>query len=169
MGFTDLIIKLSNTKFARKFQYEPYIIKSVEYISPKKEDCILTIYKDADYLKSLMRQYVKDEHYISFEVSEKMESKEMFDKVVLFFSINDLEKSHVDFILSHIKKSGELFSIFYLNSSKFFEWTFKLTDRDTFKSIGHTNSMLEEGGFVLEDRLKLPKLYIEIRNYGLGG
>ncbi len=169
MGFTDLIIKLSNTKFARKFQYEPYIIKSVEYINPKKEDRVLTIYKDADYLKSLMRQYVKDENYISFEVSEKVESKEMFDKVVLFFSINDLGKSHIDFILSHMKKNGELFSIFYLNSSKFFEWTLKLTDRDTFKSIGHTNSVLKEEGLILKDRLELPKLYIAINNYGLGG
>jgi len=168
MGFTDLIIKLSNTKFARRFQYEPYIIKSIEYINPKKEDRILTIYKDADYLKSLMRQYIKDENYISFEVNDKMNSKEIFDKVVLFFSINDLEKSHIDFILSHMKKNGELFNIFYLNSSKFFEWTLKLTDRDTFRSIGRINRVLEES-FILKDRLELPKLYITISKYGLGG
>ncbi len=165
MGFTDLIIKLSNTKFARKFQYEPYIIKSVEYINPKKNDFVLVIYKETDYLQSLMHQYVESNKYISFEVSKMINSEEKFDKIVLFFSEHDLKEKHIDFILSHMKENCTIYSIFYLNSSKFFEWTLKLTDRDILKSMENKNNILEDNGFKLENELKLPKLYISISKY----
>jgi hypothetical protein len=165
MGFTDFIIKLSNTKFARKFQYEPYIIKSVEYINPDKDDSVCVIFKEADYLKSLMSQYVKTENYAAFEVSKEMDSDKIFDKVVLFFSINDLKKHHTEFIKSHLRNKGHLYSIFYLNSGKFFEWTLKLTDKDVLKSMDKENNILKLAGFVLEDELKLPKLYISVSKY----
>ncbi len=165
MGFTDLIIKLSNTKFARKFQYEPYIIKSVEYINPNKEDCVLVIYKEADYLKSLMLQYIKQDNYVSFEVGEKANLDKYFDKIVLFFSLNELKKEHLSFISSKLKKNGKVYSIFYLNSSKFFEWTLRLTDKEVLKSMKEKSDMLNLEGFVLENELKLNKLYISISRY----
>ncbi len=166
MGFTDLIIKLSNTKFARKFQYEPYIIKSVEYINPNENDRVLVIYKDADYLKSLMVQFVKAENYTAFELNKDISSKDKFDKIVLFFSINELAKRHLDFISSHIEKNGRLYSIFYLDSGKFFEWTLRLTDKDVLQYIKKTDTIDLEN-FVLEDELKLPKLHIAISRYRL--
>lgn len=165
MGFTDFIIKLSNTKFARKFQYEPYIIKSVEYINPLKDDSLLVIYKDTDYLQSLMQQYIKRENYISYEVGQEIELDRDFNKTVLFFSINDISKKQIDTISSHMLKDSRLFSIFYLNSSKFFEWTLRLTDRDIFKKLQTGNDGVFNDKFMFMEKLELPKQYISVSKY----
>ncbi len=165
MGFTDFIIKLSNTKFARKFQYEPYIIKSVEYINPLKDDSVLVIYKDTDYLQSLMQQYVKRENYISYEAGQEIELDRDFNKAVLFFSINDISKKQIDTISSHMLKDSRLFSIFYLNSSKFFEWTLRLTDRDIFKKLQTGNDGVLSDKFMFMEKLELPKQYITVSKY----
>lgn len=168
MGFTDLIIKISNTKFAHRFQYEPYIIKSVEYIDPQKEDMILVIYKDTDYIQSLTTRYIKRENYVSFEAEQKIDLNRNFDKVVLFFSINDIDKESIDTIKKHLKRDGKLYSVFYLNSGKFFELVLRISDKEAHKHINKKSDILTHNGFMLVDELKLPRQHISISEYRIG-
>ncbi len=168
MGFTDWIIKISNTKFARRLQYEPHIIKSVEYISPAKDDKVLVIYKETDYLQSLMMQYVKYKNYYSFEVKENINLEEKVDIVVLFFSVYDIDEGHMDTIKKYLKKSGYVYNITYLNDSKFFELTLKLIDKDESKRLKEEDDILENNGFILEDSSNFVKHHVSVKRYRVG-
>jgi hypothetical protein len=168
MGFTDFIIKISNAKFSRRFQYEPYIIKSVEYINPEKEDKLLVIFKETDYLQSLMMQYVKHENYFSFELKQKIDINAKIDKVVLFFSLYELSKNHIETIKKWLKKGGSIYSITYLKDSKFFELTLKLIDREESDKLDTENNILEKEGFVTTDKADLSKHHVSIKKYKEG-
>ena len=112
-----------------------------------------------------MQQYIKRENYISYEVGQEIELDRDFNKTVLFFSINDISKKQIDTISSHMLKDSRLFSIFYLNSSKFFEWTLRLTDRDIFKKLQTGNDGVLSDKFMFMEKLELPKQYITVSKY----
>ncbi len=168
MGFTDLIIKLSNSKFARKFQFEPYIIKSVEYINPSSDDKILVIYKETDYLQQLMTQYVKYENYFSFEIGETIDIEDSVDKIVLFFSMYDITDNHISLIKNRISKDGTVYAITYLNDSKFFELTLKLIDKFEANNLDKNKNRLEESGFLLIDNADFNKHHVSVKKYKAG-
>ncbi len=169
MGFTDWIIKLSNAKFSRKFQYEPYIIKSTEYIDIKESETVLTIYKETDYMQSIITtHYVKNENYYSFETNQTINIDKKINKVILFFSLFDINKTHIETIKQVLKKDGKIYCITYLNDSKFFELTLKLIDKDEAKKLDKTENILDETGFILEDTANFTKQHVSVKKYKVG-
>ncbi len=169
MGITQWIINLSNSRFARRFQYEPYIIKSVEYIDPKPEDTLLVIYKEADYLKSPIHHFARVKTYEAYEVSSPFELDKLFDKVVLYFSIFDLKADQISLLSDHLKETGRLYSIYYLPGGAFFDLTLKLTDRQAFDNCKKGEDPLRVAGFELEDSLFLKRHHVSVYRYRKGG
>ncbi len=165
MGITDLIIKISSSKFARRFQYEPYIIKTLEYINPLEKDRILVIYKEVDYLSSPVNNIYHPAVYKGIEVEGEMELKETFDKVILFFSIHDLPIDKINTLKKHLNDDSRLFVIFYSDSGWFFKTVLKITDREAFENLNRPYENLLSCGFRLEDELTLNRYHIRVSRY----
>ncbi len=166
MGITDLIIKISSSRFARRFQYEPYIIKTVEYINPKKEDTVFVVYKEVDYLASPIEHISHPKRYISMEVNEEPElDEEKLDKVVMFFSIHDIEKEKLYKIRNQMSEKSRLFVVFYSDSGWFFKTVLRITDSNSFRNLNKQYEVLSESGFVLEEELNLNRYHIKISRY----
>ena len=144
-SITEWIIKLQKSKFARKFQYEPYIIKSVEYVNPKKGEKILVIYREIDYFKSLAVQMMDEKDYYSWDVEQPFEGFNgvEFDKIVFFVSSYYTTKESIKRVVSLKKKRGLVYCICFLKGSVFFETTLKLTDKTAYSKLGKELEMFE--------------------------
>ncbi|WP_022670219.1 hypothetical protein [Hippea alviniae] len=139
MGVTNWIIKLQKSKFARRFQYEPYIIKSVEYVDPNPDEKLFVIYREVDYFKSLCIQITEnEENYFSWNVETDfpLKDKIKFDKIVFFVSTYYTDKESIKKALEHARDDTEVYCICFLKGSKFFETTLKLTDKKAFSQLG---------------------------------
>ncbi len=137
-SITSWIVKLQNSKFARRFQYEPYIIKSVEYVSPKKGERLFVVYREVDYFKSLALQFMEDQDYYSWNVEGEFPDLGdlLFDKIVFFVSTYYTSKELIRKVTSFKKKDGFVYCICFLRGSKFFETTLRLTDKTAYRKLG---------------------------------
>ncbi len=137
-AISDLIIKLQKSKFARRFQYEPYIIKSVEYVDPKMGEKLFVAYREVDYFKSLATQMMNKDDYYSWDVeSEFPEIDDVkFDKIVFFVSTYYTTKDMIDKAVSLRKNDGLVYCICFLAGSKFFETTLRITDKVAYSKLG---------------------------------
>ncbi len=135
---SDLIIRLQKSKFARRFQYEPYIIKSVEYVAPKRGERLFVIYREIDYFKSLAIQMMDKDDYFSWDVEKEFPELGdiRFDKIVFFVSSYYTTKEMVEKVISFKKDSGFVYCICFLGGSKFFEITLKITDKVAHSKLG---------------------------------
>ncbi len=165
MGFTDWIINLSQSKFVRRFQYEPHIIKSVEFVNPKPDENILVVYNEVDYFQSLAMQYVKEEHYFAMDVTEKCEIDKTFHSVVLFFSIYDVDKEYLNCISDKMSKRASIYVISYLNNSKLFEVALKMSDKKIFNSLEKEKELFDNKKFELIESKDFKKEYMKISKY----
>jgi hypothetical protein len=139
MGVGDWIIKLQKSKFARRFQYEPYIIKSVEYIKPQKGEKILVVYREVDYFKSLYVHLTNnEENYFSWDVERRFEMEDnlKFDKIVFFVSTYYSDEKGIKSVLKHANEKTKIYCICFLGGNKFFEATLKITDKIAFSGLG---------------------------------
>ncbi|AEA33764.1 hypothetical protein [Hippea maritima] len=136
-SITNLIVKLQKSKFARRFQYEPYIIKSVEYVNPTKGEKLLVVYRETDYFRSLALESMSKEDYFSWNVEDTFDIDNVeVDKIVFFISTYYLNRQDLNKALDRLKENGEVFCICYLRGSKFFETTLKITDKKAFNGLG---------------------------------
>ncbi len=137
-AISDLIIKLQKSKFARRFQYEPYIIKSVEYVAPKKGEKLFVVYREIDYFKSLAIQMMNKDDYFSWDVEKEFPKigDVRFDKVVFFVSMYYTTKKMIDQAVALKKNNGLVYCICFLAGSKFFEATLKITDNVAYSKLG---------------------------------
>lgn len=155
-SITEWIVKLQKSKFARRFQYEPYIIKSVEYVNPKRGEKILVAYREVDYFKSLAVQMMNEEDYFSWDV--ELPFKEFdgveFDKIVFFVSCYYTTKQAINRVVSLKKRDGIVYCVCFLGGNKFFETTLKLTDKIAYKKLGKELEMFEGLEIVEEKEFK---------------
>lgn len=137
-SITNWIIKLQKSKFARRFQYEPYIIKSVEYVDPKRGEKVFVIYREIDYFKSLAIQMMDERDYYSWDVEKEFPNfKDLFfDKIVFFVSCYYTSKEMIKKASSFKKNDGFIYCICFLPGSKFFETALRLTDKKAFSMLG---------------------------------
>ncbi len=137
-AISDLIIKLQKSKFARRFQYEPYIIKSVEYVNPKKGEKLFVVYREVDYFKSLAVQMMDKDDYYSWDVEREFPEIDdlRFDKVVFFVSTYYTTKDMIDRAVALKKDNGLVYCICFLAGSKFFEATLRITDKVAYNRLG---------------------------------
>ncbi len=144
-SITEWIVKLQKSKFARKFQYEPYIIKSVEYVNPKKGEKILVAYREVDYFKSLAIQMMDENDYYSWDVELPFEGFGGigFDKIVFFVSCYYTTKEEIKRVVSLKKRDGFVYCVCFLRGSVFFETTLKLTDKTAYSKLGRELEMFE--------------------------
>jgi len=137
-AISDLITKLQKSKFARRFQYEPYIIKSVEYVNPKVGEKLFVAYREVDYFKSLAVQMMDKNDYYSWNVESDFPEIEdiKFDKIIFFVSTYYTTKEMIDKAISLRKDNGLVYCICFLAGSKFFETTLKITDKVAYSNLG---------------------------------
>ncbi len=145
-AISDLIIKLQKSKFARRFQYEPYIIKSVEYVAPKKGEKLFVVYREIDYFKSLAIQMMNKDDYFSWNVEKEFPEIDdtRFDKVVFFVSMYYTTKKMIDRAVALKKDNGSVYCICFLAGSKFFETTLKITDKVAYSKLGKELELFED-------------------------
>ncbi len=145
-AISDLIIKLQKSKFARRFQYEPYIIKSVEYVDPKVGEKLFVAYREVDYFKSLAIQMMNKDDYYSWDVeSEFPEIDDVkFDKIVFFVSTYYTTKDMIDRAVSLRKNDGLVYCICFLAGSKFFETTLRITDKVAYSKLGKELELFDD-------------------------
>ncbi|WP_035588399.1 hypothetical protein [Hippea jasoniae] len=162
MGITDWIIKLQNSKFARRFQYEPYIIRSVEFVDPKGSEKILVVYREVDYFKSLAVRLMKNEdNYYGVDIEQSGEIEENgFDKVVFFVSVYYATPQKIKQLALKAKNGGKIYCICFLKGSLFFETTLKITDKSAFNLLGREIELFE--GFKKTEEVDFKKEHIKI-------
>ena len=163
MGITSWIVKLQKSKFARRFQYEPYIIKSVEYVDPKPDEKLFVVYREVDYFKSLCVQITENEkNYFSWNVETDflLEDKIKFDKIIFFVSTYYTDREGIKKVLKHARDDTEIYCICFLEGSKFFETTLKLTDKKAFNQLGRELELFK-GCDVLEEK-RFKNVHIKI-------
>ena len=167
--FAEWIEKLSRYKFVRKFQYEPYIIKTIEHINPQKGDIMFTVYKEVDYLQSLALSFIGRDNYYSCNIIEtnKCSIDIDVDYVVLFFTSHLISKENLNNISKYLKKGGKLYDVSYLKSGKLFELALKLSDSDAYKVLDNDNGnpLKNNKEFRLAGNTKFKKHNIKVDDY----
>ncbi|WP_025209826.1 hypothetical protein [Hippea sp. KM1] len=160
-SITNLILKLQKSRFARRFQYEPYIIKSVEYIEPKKGESLFVVYREVDYFKSLAVEFMDKDDYFSWNVEEAfLQPPQKVDKVVFFISTYYMKKDDIDRVIDYLKDDGYIYCVCYLSGSVFFETTLRITDKNAFGGLNREMDLFE--GVEVVEEVEFKKQHIRI-------
>ncbi len=153
------------TGLGKKLQYEPHVIRTVEYIDPDGDDKLLVIFPEVDYLKSLFLQVAPKMEYTGYDItSGDPLPVGPFGKCVLFLVTRFIEREFLCSICDRV--SGRFYLVSYLGGHRFFDMTLRIVDAVSHSLLGKEEEIVAQCDcFEFLNRVEYQREHIVIVEY----